>query len=99
MAGSALAGRATIGHYISAVDLTLLVVTEAARHLLVRSGERKRAGFFVVEQRSSPLNRVMAGRAVHRLGPFLELPRVNVLVATHAFFRRPLERSPFRPLR
>ena len=64
MATGAFAGRTPIGHYTSAVDLAVLVVAKAARHVLMSSGERKGACLVVIEQRGGPVHRVVTGRAI-----------------------------------
>lgn len=91
MATGTFPGRAAIRYNTSAVDLATLGMTQLARNLFVSSGQRKRARSFVTEQRGRPMNRVVARRAIYRLGSFLELPGMDVLMATHAAFRRALE--------
>jgi len=47
---------AAIRHHASAIDLPAFVVAQPAGDVLVSSEERKRAGSFVIEQRSGPMN-------------------------------------------
>lgn len=93
MATGAFPRRAAIGYYASTVDLLAFGMAEPAGDILVGSRQRKRARGFVIEQCGGPANRIMASGAIHRLGPLLELPCVDVLVAAHAAFRRALERN------
>lgn len=64
VATRAFARRTPIRHHTSAVDLAVILMAEAARHVLMSSGERKRACLVVVEQRGGPVNRVVTGRAI-----------------------------------
>ena len=93
MATGTLAGGASISHDTSAVDLAALVVTQLAGDVLVGTGERERGSGVMVELARRPVRRVMAGCAIHRLLAPLELPRMDVFMATYAALRRGLERD------
>lgn len=91
MASNAFAGRPPVNHYISAVNLLVVGMTELAGNLIVSAGERKCAGGLVIEKAGRPANGVVAQSAIDGLRPFLKLSRVNILVAADATFRRRLE--------
>lgn len=82
-----------IGHHTSAVDLPLVVVTQPARHVLMRAGERKRGACIVVELGRGPAAGVVTRPALHHAFASLELPGVNVLMTARATLGGRLERD------